>query len=370
MELERLRAVGFRNLADATVELGSGRVLVVGPNGAGKTSLLEAVAVLGNLRSFRTAHLRRTAAHGRDGFLLEGSVRHGGRSFRIAQQVELGPPLRRSLSVDGADADVGVYLQQLPVFTLTPDDRELVLGPPEGRRSFLDRTAFLLDGRVLDRVRDYRRALRQRNAALAAASSDAVLEPWDAALAAAGAAVVCHRAQLVERLRGTFAELLHAIAAVVPDTIEMVYRGDADLAVTAAPDELEIAYRARYNETRARDRQAGFTVDGPHRHEMGLRVGGRPVRDVLSSGQTKVVAAALRLAALALVEAARGERMPIVIDDVDAELDVTRLDGLVARLGSGRQLLLSSAHEEFVVARFGDATCLTMEHGASARREG
>jgi len=369
LELERIRAAGFRNLVDAPVELGSGATLVVGSNGAGKTSLLEAVAVLGNLRSFRTSHLRRAAAHGRDGFLLEGLLRRGGRTVRIAQQVDLGPPLRRSLSVDGADADVGLYLQQLPVFTLTPDDRELVLGPPGRRRAFLDRTAFLLDARVLDLVRDYRRALRQRNAALAAAAPDPALEPWDAALAAAGAAVVRHRAELVRRLRAPFTELLEAIADGAAGAIELAYRGDAEAAVEGGPEELEIAYRARYNETRARDRQAGFTVDGPHRHEMGLRVDGRPVRDVLSSGQTKVMAAALRLAALALVEAARGDRVPIVIDDVDAELDMTRLDRLVARLGSGRQLLMSSAHEELVVARFGDATRLTMEHGACVRRE-
>ncbi len=369
MELERIRAAGFRNLADATVGLGGGPVLVVGPNGAGKTSLLEAVAVLGNLQSFRTSHLRRVATHGRDGFLLEGTVRRDGRSVRIAQQVELGPPLRRCLSVDGADADVGLYLQQLPVVALTADDRELVLGPPGRRRSFLDRTAFLLDARVLDRVRVYQRTLRQRNAALAAGAPDLELEPWDAALAVAGASLVRHRAALVERLRAPFAEVLCAIAGDTQAAVELVYRGDPDVALDAGLDELEIAYGARYNETRARDRQAGFTVDGPHRHEMGLRVGGRPVRDVLSSGQTKVVAAALRLAALALVEAARGERMPVVIDDVDAELDVTRLDRLVACLGRGRQLLLSSAHDELVAARMGDATRLTIEHGACTRRE-
>jgi recombinational DNA repair ATPase RecF len=64
---------------------------------------------------------------------------------------------------------------------------------------------------------------------------------------------------------------------------------------------------------------------------------------VLSSGQTKVVAAALRLASLTDVEEHRGERFPVVIDDVDAELDPRVLSRLIGRLEGERQLLLSSA---------------------------
>lgn len=370
MELVSLRATAFRNLVADTVDLAPGTSLVLGANGAGKTSLLEAIAVLGNLRSFRTSRLRRVVRHGATTFTLEGVVRRGATTLRLTQEVAVGPPITRSLTVNGHSASVAEYLLELPVFTLTADDRELVVGPPEARRSFLDRTGFLLDPRLLDHVLRYRRALRQRNAALANGVAEEALEPWETALAAAAARVVHHRHAVLTRLADRMAELVALIGDGAIGALSAVYRGDSEIVANTSVQELEIAYRQRYNETRARDRLAGHTVEGPHRHDLGLRVDGRPVRDVLSSGQTKVVAAALRIAALAEIEAERRERLPIVIDDVDAELDAAILTNLVDRLGGERQMFLSSAHEDVVVPRIEPATRLWVAAGACLRREG
>ena len=92
-----------------------------------------------------------------------------------------------------------------------------------------------------------------------------------------------------------------------------------------------------------RDRRTVFTGEGPHRHDLGLRADGKPVRHMLSSGQIKVVAAALRLASLQQVERERDEHLPVIIDDVDAELDAVVLSRLIDHLTGDRQLFLSSA---------------------------
>ena len=51
---------------------------------------------------------------------------------------------------------------------------------------------------------------------------------------------------------------------------------------------------------------------------------------------------------MAETEERRGEPLPVVIDDVDAELDNRTIDHLVRVVGSDRQLILSSAHPEAV----------------------
>jgi DNA replication and repair protein RecF len=132
---------------------------------------------------------------------------------------------------------------------------------------------------------------------------------------------------------------------------------------------VEELYRQRYNETRTRDRQMGFTVDGPHRHDLGIKTAGRSVRHVLSSGQTKGVAAALRLATLAQVERERDERFPVVIDDVDAELDGTALTRLVERLGGERQLFVSSTSEHVAKMAGPRGSCIRLENGDGVSQE-
>jgi len=96
---------------------------------------------------------------------------------------------------------------------------------------------------------------------------------------------------------------------------------------------------------------------------VGLLGDGRPVRDVLSSGQIKVVAAALRLATLAQVEDTRGEHFPVVIDDVDAELDSSVFSRLCHSFVGDRQLFLSSARGEYLAPLFAGGHEVLMQQG-------
>jgi DNA replication and repair protein RecF len=369
VELIDLSVRDFRNLSGQVFAFGEATNVIVGPNGAGKTSLLEAMVVLGNLRSFRTTTLRRAVRHNENSFRLVGTVSTGGRTHRLEQVVEMGSLVTRTLRVDGVTADVERYLQLFPVFAITAQDRELVAGGPEGRRSMLDRFVFLLKPAHLDQLRSYRRLLRQRNAALGGRSTDAEIEAWEAPLAAAAAAVIEARENATAILAERFAEEWKELSRGDLTKIAIEYRSEAWSRPSHEAKKVEDLYRQRYNETRTRDRQMGFTVDGPHRHDLSLKTDGRSVRYVLSSGQTKRVAAALRLATLAQVEKERNEHFPVIVDDVDAELDGAVLTLLVQRLGNERQLFLSSTSERVAELAGPRGCCIRLENGTGVSQE-
>jgi DNA replication and repair protein RecF len=363
LAIRSLTSRNFRNLEPTTVHFGERTNLVLGANGEGKTNLLEALAMLCNLRSFRTARLAAVIRHGAGAFRLEGEFEGGAGPYRLEQVVQLGPPRRRQLKISGSPVSVERYLAQSPVVALSADDTALVDGPPSQRRVFIDRLAFLLEAGTLGDVRSYRRTLRQRNAALESGRSDDELEVWDARLAEAASRVVARRTEAVERLRGGFEQAYRNLASEGFPTMSISYRSERWLNPSQTIEELEESYRKRYNMTRVRDRHAGHTQDGPHRHDLRLEADGRPVKDALSSGQTKIVAAALRLATVAQVERDRDEHPPVIIDDVDAELDSTVFSRLTRSLANDRQLFLSSAHGELVAPVFPGAHVLTVERG-------
>lgn len=369
VELINFSVRSFRNLADDTYHFGETTNVVLGANGAGKTSLLEAVVVLGNLRSFRATSLRPAVRHGEGAFNLCGTVASGGRTHRLEQVVDVGPPVTRSLSVDGAAVEIEQYLQYLPIFTITGHDRELIEGSPDARRALLDRFVFLCRPAHLEELRTYRRALRQRNAALVVGATESELAAWEGPLAAAAARVVVARHRGCEVLIRLFLQVLNELSTEGSPHVELGYRSEPWCDPSEGTERVEDLYRQRYNETRTRDRQMGFTVDGPHRHDLSLKTDGRSVRHVLSSGQTKRVAAALKLATLAQVEKERNEHFPVIIDDVDAELDGAALKLLVQRLGSDRQLFLSSTSERVAELAGPDGRRFDLEKGQCVSQE-
>ena len=369
VELIELSVERFRNLRVGSVTFGERVNLVLGRNGAGKTSLLEAMVVLGNLRSFRTPSPRRLTRHGEAAFRLAGRVRSGDRIHRLEQVVEVGPPVQRFLRLDGVSVEVANYLSFFPVFAITGSDRELVVAGPDGRRSLLDRFTFLLRHVHFEALRDYRRLLRQRNAALAQRATEAEIEVWEQPLAASAARVTRGRLDAVQALAKNFATAYRRLAPENDPELTVEYRGDPWWSPDDGLEKLAEKHLQRYNETRARDRQTGFTADGPHRHDLSLRSGGRSARHVLSTGQVKIVAAALRLATHAEIERARGECLPVIVDDVDAELDSAALARLVGHLGHERQIFLSSTSDRAGRAVSHRTRRYWLENGACVRQE-
>jgi len=364
VNLVDIRAVGFRNLASAEVVWNSSGNLVTGANGQGKTNLLEAVTVLGNLRSFRVSSMRQVVTHGETEFFLEGRVETRIGTVRLSQHVIPGPPVRRVLKVGNVTATVPQYLQVFPVVALSGDDRELVAGGPSTRRAFLDRFSFLLENEFFNEINEYRRTLIQRNAALNAPVRDREMAVWESRLAKAAAVVVERRRHACERLVESFRPIYRELRSEAFPEVDLSYRGEAGFEQTENMSEVEEYYRKRYTATRARDRRTGFTGEGPHRHDLVLRAEGRTVRHMLSSGQTKVVAAALRLASLKQIERERGEHLPVIIDDVDAELDAVVLSRLIEHLEGERQLFLSSADPAVFKALSTGSSRLEIRQGA------
>jgi DNA replication and repair protein RecF len=204
---------------------------------------------------------------------------------------------------------------------------------------------------------------------LAAQADDIEVELWELPLASAAARVIRARLEGVQRLAANFAPTCRSLGSATTPTVFVGYRGDGWWDGDDSIEKLVEKHLQRYNETRPRDRLARFTADGPHRHDLSLRTGGRSARHVLSTGQVKVVAAALRLATHAEIERERGQSLPVIVDDVDAELDSSALVRLVSHLGHERQLFLSSTSDRIGGAVSHRTRRFWLEDGACVRQE-
>ena len=95
-----------------------------------------------------------------------------------------------------------------------------------------------------------------------------------------------------------------------------------------------------------KDRTIGLTHVGPHRADLRVMMNARGVREEVSRGQQKLIAAAMILAQIRVFANHRGDGGVLLVDDPAAELDQTALDALLAALqGLPAQLLLTGLSE-------------------------
>jgi DNA replication and repair protein RecF len=96
------------------------------------------------------------------------------------------------------------------------------------------------------------------------------------------------------------------------------------------------------------DQEAGATQIGPHRAELSIRLEGAAVKDRISRGQQKLLAASLLIAQLKLFPENLPVQPSLLLDDPAAELDDERLSALIREVSAQSvQLIVTTLHGEF-----------------------
>jgi DNA replication and repair protein RecF len=106
-------------------------------------------------------------------------------------------------------------------------------------------------------------------------------------------------------------------------------------------------------ETVDRDVKFASTQLGPHRAELRLSVAAGGAADILSRGQGKLLASALRLAQVHLTRRLTGRSSLLLIDDLGAELDRGHSHRFYELLAESECQVLATCLEPLDLAEFG-----------------
>ncbi len=112
----------------------------------------------------------------------------------------------------------------------------------------------------------------------------------------------------------------------------------------------EVTLYDALSDERRRAGERGSTSVGPHRGDLGLRVGGREARQQVSRGQQKLLVYLLRLAQVQqLVQSEVPGGCVLLLDDLPAELDRERRERVMALAAEiGVQVFVSALESDAV----------------------
>lgn len=336
MQIRDIWLTDFRSYETAHMSCPPGLCAVIGSNGVGKTNLLEAIAYLATLSSFRSAPLDALIRKGADSAVVRAEVEHEDRVHLIEAEINRNRPnrvmvnrqrLRRSKDLLGS----------LRVSVFSPDDLELLKGSPGVRRSYIDDLLVSLHHRN-DTVRsNWEKALRQRNALLKQVrgrlgdSTATTLDVWDTKAADTGEQLVSLRTGVLDRLTPHVQQAYQDLTGR-DETVVLTYLSAWDSPLLSS-----------FLKARGDDLRRAVTTVGPHRDEIVIELNGLQARTHCSQGEQRCLALALRLAAHRLVTEEFGTPPVLLLDDVFSELDPERARALVAALPEGQAFVTTAA---------------------------
>lgn len=404
MQITHLSLTNFRNYGRLELELPPGTTLLHGNNAQGKTNLLEAIYYLATTRSSHVDQdnqLINWEALQSDDPVVVGrltaqiATNNGLRQIEIRLIQERKATLRNGQSsfrrealVDRRKVRLMDLLGNLRVVMFLPQDVQLITGPPNGRRRYLDIALCQIDPIYCHTLSHYNKVLEQRNALLRQIAEGStnrdVLPIFTEKLVKLGSQVFARRAAFLAEIAREAQRIHYEELTSGQESIRLSYlprlqgndvgRGSDVTDLVALGEWLQdnhedkAAITARFTgaiqTAQPTDIARGTTSVGSHRDDWLFTINGRSLSNYGSRGQQRSAVLALKMAEINWMVKVTDETPVLLLDEVVAELDEQRRALLLRYVQKSTQAVLTSTDPGmFPVEFLQNATSMTVSGG-------
>lgn len=345
MKLNKLSLSNFRSYQSQLFEFKKPTTIIVGPNTSGKTSIIEAANMLASGDSFRANRIEQMINFEADLSRIKALVEIDDEELELEILLTDGTvngkkTRKRHFSINSTKRSKAKFTGQLLAVVFKPADMRLIEGSPSRRRNFMDGPLSLVSREYERALKTYSKALTQRNRLLSQIREGemprSALTYWTMTILKHG--------QILQQQRRQFFEFFQTV------DFPLEFKVEYDLSAITE-ERLE-----KYAE---REIAAGYTLVGPHKDDLLVRVdlAGAGIGDRVSKtsnfkdvatygsrGQRRLTVLWLKTCELAFLEAETEQKPILLLDDILSELDEQRRQ-LVLGLLDGHQALLTTASE-------------------------
>ena len=324
MKINSIDINNFRNINSLKLDFEDVNI-IYGENAQGKTNLIEAVYLFTGSKSFRGVKDRELVKFGENTANLKINFENNNRS----QNAQITIQNNRLVSLNGIKKKSATSLgEELKAVIFSPVHLSMVKDGPIERRHFVDNALCQLKSNYRNVLKDYNRALAQRNALLKDIAKNNNLSDmlyiWDKSLASAGAKIIYQRQKYIESILPYAKEVFDGLSSG-KEYIDLILKGSFDYK-NLSTEEIQKQLMFTLDNNRGNDILNRITTVGPHRDDIEILINGKSARSFGSQGQQRSCVLALKLAEASLLREMTQDEPLALLDDVMSELDISRQD--------------------------------------------
>lgn len=299
-----LRVQNFRSYIDKTIELSNKANIITGFNGSGKTSLLEAVAIALNGKSWRSN--------------FDSIVRSNSNSNWWRIDLNLDKEVRtvkyinskKTFIINDKCFNRFPKNKRIPIVLFEPSDMQLVYGSPLRRRNFFDRFIAQLDYEHQVDLNKFDRINRQRNKLIREYASKDELFAWNIQLSTLSEKITSRRSNFLDKIKKDFTDKYTKIANK-PDIATVEFLPNTKKNASSI-----LKYLDKTND-----------IIGAGRDDFLFTLNSLEAKSNASRGENRTIMFALLSSIVDNIRSNNNEAY-ILLDDIDSELDKSRRDNL------------------------------------------
>ena len=330
MIIKSISLTNFRNHANYFLDCNKDTTLILGENGCGKTSVLEAIYILTQGKSFRATDpdiIKRDTDFYRieleydNGEKITASYDRTKKTFKILDKKTTRLPLKN----------------KYPVILFQPSDLNLISHSPSTRRKYFDQVFSILSSEYATAVNKYEKAITQRNKLLKQEFIDSTtIFPWNVLLAKNGIILKNLREKFLNDINLVFTSTYHSIADN-QDEINLSFMSEVS-------NLTENQYLEILEKNFTKDHLLGHTTFGSHRDVIDFIFNHKPANGSASRGETRSIILALKFIEANIIADNLLKKPIILLDDVFSELDNTRRSSLIDNF-KNHQVIITSVEK-------------------------
>ncbi len=336
MYLKRISLRNFRNYSSLKISFNKGINIIYGNNAQGKTNLLESIYVLALTNTFRNVNDTNLIMYNKEFFKIDGVLKDSKLDTDLNIYYN---NMKKHMVVDSNEINkVSSYISRMNTILFTPDDLDIIKGPPLVRRKFLNTELSQLYSNYYILLSEYDKILKMRNDYIKSGKMD--INYYDiitSFLMEKDILIFKIRKKFIERINNFCSKIFKDITGL--DGFKIVYKPNLDYSeYNYDKNKILDIFKDKYDS----EYKILSTFYGVHKDDFEFYLGDINLKLYGSQGQMRISVLTLKLSEIEIFKKWKETTPILLLDDVFSEIDEIKNNNLLSYLNRDIQVIITA----------------------------